>query len=170
MHKEDGNYTDEIVVSWDEYDELVKKMCVKIKEDHPDLTDIGIVGIARGGLTILSSVSYTLDTKNIGVVHFTFNDENGIYDPHNEARVYGEFYNPNIKNYIIVEDVLVTGKTIEVAAERLESNGKNLLDVYSFYLVDDYKNEYLEKKGLKAKPIYENPRSTWIAFPWDKRL
>ena len=94
----------------------------------------------------------------------------GNYSPNNEAKLIGEFYRDNIDKYIIVEDILVTGKTIEEAAKRLELNGKTLVGVYSLYIVDDFKNDELQNKEIKIYGTCKNDRELLIEFPWDKKL
>ena len=49
-----SKYKDKIVLEWNKYEEYIKEISLKIIDDFPNYEEIGIIGIARGGLPILT--------------------------------------------------------------------------------------------------------------------
>ncbi|MCQ2979580.1 MAG: phosphoribosyltransferase [Clostridia bacterium] len=166
----DNDYLGSIDLTWEDFEESIKAIAKKITEDFPNYKSIGILGMARGGLIILGEISYLLDTKNVGVMQMTFKDIHGVYRKDNGPRYLGEFLKDDIDEYIVVEDILVTGKTIKAAYDRLESMGKKLVGCYSMFTVGDFDNQELDSKNLIRWSYKKSDRRYWINFPWDKRI
>lgn len=166
----DNDYIGSIDISWDEFEDTCKNIASKIACDFPNYKDIAIVGMARGGLILLGEISYLLDTKNIGIMQMTFKDKYGVYRKDNKETIIGEFVRPNVDNIIIVEDILVTGKTVLAAANRFEQMGKKVVGIYSMLTVGDFENHELEEKNIILWSDKKSDRRYWINYPWDKRI
>lgn len=165
----DNDYLGSIDLTWEDFEESCNAMAKQIAKDFPDYKKMGILGMARGGLIILGEISYLLDTKNVSIMQMTFKDIHGVYRKDNGPRYLGEFLKEDIDEYIVVEDIIVTGKTIKAACERLEGMGKKIVGCYSMFMVGDFENEAIEKRDLKLWSYKKSDRRYWINYPWDKR-
>lgn len=166
----DNDYLGSIDLTWEDFEESARNIAKQISHDFPNYKNLGLVGMARGGLIILGEISYLLDTKNVGIMQMTFKDIHGVYRKDNPPRYLGEFIRDDIDTYIIVEDILVTGKTILSAINRLESMGKKVVGCYSMFTVGDFDNQELEQRNIVFWSNKKSDRRYWINYPWDKRV
>ena len=113
-------YTDkEILLSWDEIDELVKVICQKIRSKlGSHLEKYETIAITNGGIIPATIISYNLGIKNIHL--FPIINKKII---HNRIPVL-----KTNKKYLLIDEIYDTGKTLKKKAKWLKII--NHLDVF----------------------------------------
>lgn len=102
------------------FDEITKRIDA-FNLPHFDL----VIGIAEGGFVPASLIAYKLKT-NLTVIKINFRDETNrpLYD---EPIILSDEIVIKNKNILIVDDVSVTGKTLEKARQLLSENNVKTL-------------------------------------------
>jgi hypoxanthine phosphoribosyltransferase len=97
------------------FDEIAKRI-TSYTLPHFDL----VIGIAEGGLVPASLIAYKLKT-NLHVMKISFRDETNtpLYD---DPIILSDLVEMKNKNILIVDDVSVSGKTLEKARQLLSGN------------------------------------------------
>lgn len=146
------------------YKDLCVKLSEKIKDDFPDLNNIILVAIARGGLipAIIISDLLKLNFLTLGIKSYTENNEQGnfqIYQP-----LPGSIYQ-NDMNIILIDDLVDSGNTLKFIYKYLNNTCNLKNEIFSYVLID---------KGLASETIdmpkynyIEKIENSWIKFPYD---
>jgi uncharacterized protein len=150
-----------IRLSWDAFNELARASIQQVRDDNfsPEI----IVGIARGGLPFLTTVSSGFNVREVGVmfVQKTVSDAefaerlpaavlHGIGLPYPVAR----------KNVLLVDDIIRSGQSLSVALKVLQE-----LQAASVKVITLYKQAGMYDFNPYA-PV-EVGKDDWIIFPWD---
>lgn len=132
-------------VSWSDYLDMVHTLAGCIKRKKPSL----LVGKARGGAILVSMLSHVLDDVPCYIVN---------------KSPYEDFGLSNVKNYILVDDIVDTGVTVD---ELLHVVSSEPLLVASLFV---------KPKGLTRVSNYvtvqyvrEIKDSVWVKFPYEMR-
>lgn len=156
-----------IFLKWDEYEKIIDDIVKDIKAKFPNYENIQFIAIARGGLTILNSIVYRLNTRNIGVIQVSMSDDNCNYNTNNIPILMGEFYKEGMNDCILIDDLLFSGKSAEFAANHLKDINKNVLGIYTLYICEELQNEYFKNENIYLYAPKTSSKDAWIVFPWD---
>lgn len=145
-----GSYQSEKYVSWDEVQNLCRKLAVRIHTERPDLSRI--LAITRGGLFPAGILARELNIKLIETVGIE--SYNGM-DQQNDVVILKEFNQRFAENVLVVDDLADTGRTLKELKKALVKPVVATLFTKPQGCVDvDYYGE-------------EVPQDTWVRFPWD---
>ncbi len=145
-----GSYQSEKYVSWDEVQNLCRKLAVRIHTERPDLSRI--LAITRGGLFPAGILARELNIKLIETVGIE--SYNGM-DQQNDVVILKEFNQRFAENVLVVDDLADTGRTLKELKKTLVKPVVVTLFTKPQGSVDvDYYGE-------------EVPQDTWVRFPWD---
>lgn len=143
--------------SWDEIEELTKKLVEKIKKSKFKFD--WIVGISRGGLLPARLISDYLNCPQLAVVRIEF------YKSVGKTKDFPRITQPvqvNVKgkNVLIVDDVADTGRSLVVAKEHLKKKGAKKVKIAALHY----------KPISVIKPdFYVAQTSAWIIYPWERK-
>ncbi len=140
-------YTDkEILLSWNDIDELIKSICSRIKFN---LENYEIIAITNGGIIPATIISYKLGIKNIH-----------LFPIINKKIIYGKipFFEPT-KKYLLIDEIYDTGKTFYKTSTYL-----NFISHLDIFLIKKYWRDN-SINHIYGK-ILDDDR--WIVFPWEK--
>ena len=147
------------VLSWQEYGEAARELSHRLRESgfRPDI----VLGIARGGLVLASSLAYALECKNLFSINVEFYTGEGttlatpvVLPPYldtsdlDDARV------------LVVDDVADTGKTLQLVMDFCQGH------------VAEARSAVLYQKPttvLEADVVWRET-DRWIDFPWSTDL
>lgn len=146
--------------TWDQFNEDVPILANKVlKRQMPNL----IVGIARGGTILATTLSYRLDVPVI------------YYDPKRQ-KIEDLNLNPEL-NILIVDDINDTGITLEsVNKQLITAFPSNLIpvrekdfrvDTIKFLTIFDNKPSIF-KVDYSIRPIDKSKDDAWIIFSWEE--
>ncbi len=132
---------------------------------------IGILGLARGGLPLLVTISHMIKVRNISIIQAQMSNSDSEHD-YGEFRLISQYLDENIDKYILFEDIIYQGTTTEGVIKHLESQKKEILGIYSLVIDEGFKN-IIEKKDIKDIPVkyvYEINANDWVYFLWEKNI
>ena len=140
-------------LNWDDITRLSNCVAEKIKAEYPDLSQVTLVGVSRGGLIPTQLIAYKLDIRDVRVVKLVSYDDNNergeIKDVSTDELIDG-------KNVYIIDDLADSGATLKYLRSRFPEAKVCTL---------------LKKTCCREDPdiCIENGVSadTWIVFPWD---
>lgn len=151
-----------IYYKWEEFDKDVELLIDQIYNDtyKPDY----ILGIARGGVTLATKLSYKLDKE----VYY-FRDGEDLEIIHDMMGLY--------LNVLIVDDINDTGKTINSVRESLNlirktSYGEGYKipsDLSNIRFLTLFNNKSSSTTvDYSIREIDKSIDDSWIVFPWEK--
>lgn len=147
-------YKRETFISWDELQKDARTLCQQILSMGPWQ---GLIAITRGGLIPAGIVARELGIHHIQTL--CLNTYDGLQIGDESVRI---IHAPTIENggkgYLIIDDLVDTGKTAGVARE--------------LYPEAFFATLYTKPKGenLVNLSIRGFEQDTWVRFPWDTAL
>lgn len=162
-----GNPDIKIKFGEKEFLKSVEKISNDILERYSDrLSKIGFIGLARGGLPLLTAVSHRINFRRINVVQIQMTNSNNKWD-YGEAKWVDGFIQDDVDEYIIFEDMVSHGRSVNLLINELVKRGKKVLAVYSLFMNDDMKKILLDNKNVDI--IYTNLicQKQWVYFFWE---
>ena len=139
-----------------------------ILEKYGDKKDkIGLIGLARGGLPLLVAVSHQTDIRRVNVVQIQMTKSNNRWD-YGDAKWVDGYIDKDIDEFIIFEDMVSHGRSVNLLVNRLKRRGKKVLAIYSLFMNNDMKNLKLDNEYMDI--VYANLicQQQWVYFFWEK--
>ena len=155
---------------YDLYMNACKIIAEDIKKNY-DLSnnDIELIGMARGGLPMLVTLSHLLGIREISMIQTQMSNSDNCHD-------YGKFryLNDNIdnkkRNCILLEDIVYKGVTTDGVISILKKRKKNVLCVYSLIIDSGFKDIIIKNEDINIKYVYEINKDDWVYFFWEEDL
>ena len=144
-------------VSWDQLHRDARALAWRLQGNAPEDGWRAVVAITRGGMAPAMIVARELDIRMVDTIsvksynHQTQTAPRVIKSPDMEIVGDGE-------GVLIVDDLVDTGKTLEVVRERMTK--AHVATVYSKPMGRNMVDTY----------VTEVSQDTWIFFPWDMAL
>jgi len=164
----DGNPKIKIKFGEKQFLESVDLISKDILEKYSDKKDkIGLIGLARGGLPLLVAVSHQTDIRKVNVVQIQMTNSNNRWD-YGEAKWVDGYIDKDIDEFIIFEDMVSHGRSVNLLVNKLKEMGKKVLAIYSLFMNNDMKNLSLDDEYMDI--IYTNLicQQQWVYFFWEK--
>ena len=129
-----------------------------------DLTDpkLGFLGIARGGLPLLVTVSQLLGFRNISFIQCKMTNSDKPYD-YGDFSVISEYIEPNKTKFIVFDDIFYTGKTSYGVMNHLKEMNIEVKDLYALVLDESFQND---NPLITFSAGYESKKDSWVHFFW----
>ncbi|MEO3993653.1 MAG: phosphoribosyltransferase [Desulfurococcaceae archaeon TW002] len=144
-----------LILTWKKINEVILRLALNITREGLE-TDL-IVGILRGGYIVARILSDMLGTDNIGVVEVKF--YKGIGE-RAERPIITQPLTVDVKgkNILIVDDVVDSGRTLEIVTEQVRLRGaKSVRTAVLFY----------KPKSIIKPDFYVQEVREWVVFPWE---
>lgn len=137
--------------------------------NNPDLNSdrVGLVGLARGALPMLTSVSHFTGKRIISTIQNKMTNSDNCFD-------YGDISNLSINlhsdfdKFILLEDIVYKGKTITKSVDLIQQSGKEVLAIYTL-IIDENFPKY-NKLDLPIKYCYNLKADQWVYFLWETNI
>ena len=116
----------------------------------------------------MAGVSHFSGLRNVSSLQVQMNksDERADYG---EAFLLSKDFDISYDNYIIFEDIIYKGKSINKAVQLLKQKNKNVLAIYSLVIDENYITDTVfEYDDIPVKYVYEVHKDDWVYFPWEK--
>lgn len=163
----DGDTTIKIKYGEKEFLEAVDLIVNDITEKYGEKFDkIGLIGLARGGLPLLVTVSHKTGIRKINVVQIQMTNTDNKWDYGQETWVW-DHIDEDIDEFILFEDMVSHGRSINLVINELLKRNKKVLAVYTLFLNSDMKNITLENEYMDI--VYTNiiNGNQWVHFFWE---
>src|SRR5574344_2584752 len=118
--------------------------CKKIAEDIKakyDISndDIELVGMARGGLPMLVTLSHLLGIRKVSMIQTKMSNSDNCHD-YGDFRYVSDNLDNTKKKCILLEDIIYKGTTTNGVIDILKEKNKNILAVYSLIIDEGFKD------------------------------
>jgi len=150
------------MISWDDVYLCINNIITELQKDKVGI-DV-LVPVLKGGFIASMFLGKNLDIDKFAGIQVRRSDSNIINSDFHKAKYLG-ITNPDIiKNaqILIVEDIIHTGKTIELVVEKLKKYQPSKIYIcalYNYYSGNDFGKIY--QGNVNKNHV------NWIVFPWD---
>ncbi len=155
---------------YEHYIDACKIMAEEIKNNYDlENDDIELIGMARGGLPMLVTLSHMLGVRRVSMIQTQMSNSDNCHD-------YGKFryMSDNIDNSrekcILLEDIIYKGTTTNGVIDILKERGKEVVGVYSLIIDKGFKNIEISNNEVDIKYVYEINEDDWVYFFWETDL
>ena len=129
--------------------------------------NIGLIGLARGGLPLLVTVSHRTGIRKINVVQIKMTESNERWDYGKPEWVNG-FIDENIDEFIIFEDMVSHGRSVNLLVNELTKMNKKVLAIYTLFMNNDMKELSLDNEYMDINYVNLITQKQWVYFFWEK--
>ena len=129
--------------------------------------NIGLIGLARGGLPLLVAVSHRTGIRKINVVQIKMTESNERWDYGKPEWVNG-FIDENIDKFIIFEDMVSHGRSVNLLVNELTKMNKKVLAIYTLFMNNDMKELSLDNEYMDINYVNLITQKQWVYFFWEK--
>jgi hypoxanthine phosphoribosyltransferase len=149
-------------MSWADFDRIADKFAAEIRKLNPS-NKACLLGIARGGLPILTVMSHKTGIRNLSVLHLQITNSEASYD-YGNIRLVLDALRHDCDEYIILEDIIETGQTLSFIIKHLTEQNKKIRAVFSLVIREGFKDAGIVPifGGCMGKP------KSWLCFPWEQ--
>ena len=127
---------------------------------------IGLIGLARGGLPLLVAVSHRTGIRKINVVQIKMTESNERWDYGKPEWVDG-FIDKNIDDFIIFEDMVSHGRSINLLVNELTKQNKKVLAIYTLFMNNDMFNLKIDNEHRDINYVNLITQQQWVYFFWE---
>lgn len=159
----------EVNFTYDLYMDACIKIAEDIKKNYKIDDDIELVGIARGGLPMLVTLSHLLGIRRISIIQTKMSNSDDCHD-YGKFRYVSDNISSDIKKCILFEDIIYKGVTTDGVVNILKERNKNVLAVYSLIIDEGFKKIKISNGDLNIKYVYEINQDDWVYFFWETDL
>lgn len=128
---------------------------------------IGLIGLARGGLPLLVAVSHRTDIRKINVVQIKMTESNERWD-YGDLQWVNGYIDEDIDEFIIFEDMVSHGRSINLLVNELTKMNKKVLAIYTLFMNDDMKNLSIDNEYMDINYVNLITQKQWVYFFWEK--
>lgn len=160
----------EIKFTYSYYMDACKSIAEDIKKNY-DLSndDIELIGIARGGLPMLVTLSHLLGIRRVSIIQTQMSNSDNCHD-YGQFRYISDNIDDKKKKCILFEDIIYKGVTTNGVVDLLRKRDKEVLGVYSLIIDENFKYLSIGNDDLNIKYVYEISADDWVYFFWETDL
>lgn len=153
---------------YDLYIDACKIIAEDIKKNYDFDDNIELVGLARGGLPMLVTLSHLLGVRKISMIQTQMSNSDQCYD-YGKFRYISDNLSKNNTKCILLEDIIYKGTTTSGVVNILNEKSKEVIGIYSLIIDEGFKNiEIFDKKNnVDIKYVYEINADNWVYFFWE---
>lgn len=165
-----GNYKlnskqEKIVFDYKHYIKACMMIAKDIKKKY-DLKngDIELIGMARGALPMLVTMSHFLGIRKVSVIQTQMSNSDECYD-YGKFRYISDNIDKNKTKCILFEDIIYKGTTTEGVIKILKERKKDILGVYALVIDEGFKE--IKDNEIELNYVYEVGKDKWVYFLWE---
>lgn len=128
---------------------------------------IGLIGLARGGLPLLVAVSHRTGIREISVVQIQMTNSNEKWD-YGDAKWVNGYISDDIDEFVIFEDMVSHGRSVNLLVNELTKMNKKVLDIYTLFLNKDMLDLKLDNEYMDINYVNMITQQQWTYFFWEK--
>ncbi len=151
-----------IKISWNDVLELSRNILSQIEDKKIKIDTI--IPVLRGGMPLALLLGYNFENVNTACIHVRSSDKNIPNSSFSNPNLVGITNNNFItgKNILLVDDVIDSGKTIDLCLNILKKYKPRSITIATLYNFNKTKTNIIS--GQKMDKHF------WIVFPWEKNL
>ena len=155
---------------YEHYIDACKVMAEEIKKNYNlDEDNIELIGMARGGLPMLVTLSHLLGVRKVSMIQTQMSNSDNCHD-YGKFRYMSDNIDNSKKKCILFEDIIYKGTTTNGVIDILKQRGKEVLGVYSLIIDNGFKEIEIPNNDVDIKYAYEITEDDWVYFFWETDL
>lgn len=151
---------------YEHYINACKKMAEEIKANYEINDDIELIGMARGGLPMLVTLSHMLGIRQISIIQTQMSNSDNCHD-YGKFRYMSDNISKDKTKCILLEDIIYKGTTTNGVIDILKEKNKEILGVYSLIIDEGFKDIEIKNNDIEIKYVYEIKADDWVYFFWE---
>lgn len=151
---------------YEHYIDACKKMAEEIKANYEINDDVELIGMARGGLPMLVTLSHMLGIRQISMIQTQMSNSDNCHD-YGKFRYMSDNISKDKTKCILLEDIIYKGTTTNGVIDILKEKNKEILGVYSLIIDDGFKDIEIPNNDIEIKYVYEINANDWVYFFWE---
>lgn len=151
---------------YEHYIDACKKMAEEIKANYEINDDVELIGMARGGLPMLVTLSHMLGIRQISMIQTQMSNSDNCHD-YGKFRYMSDNISKDKTKCILLEDIIYKGTTTNGVIDILKEKNKEILGVYSLIIDDGFKDIEIPNNDIEIKYVYEINADDWVYFFWE---
>lgn len=151
---------------YEHYIDACKKMAEEIKANYEINDDVELIGMARGGLPMLVTLSHMLGIRQISMIQTQMSNSDNRHD-YGKFRYMSDNISKDKTKCILLEDIIYKGTTTNGVIDILKEKNKEILGVYSLIIDDGFKDIEIKNNDIEIKYVYEINADDWVYFFWE---
>ena len=151
---------------YEHYIDACKKMAEEIKANYEINDDVELIGMARGGLPMLVTLSHMLGIRQISMIQTQMSNSDNCHD-YGKFRYMSDNISKDKTKCILLEDIIFKGTTTNGVIDILKEKNKEILGVYSLIIDDGFKDIEIPNNDIEIKYVYEINANDWVYFFWE---
>ena len=153
--------------NYDYYIDACKLIAKDIKKKYDlEQEDIELIGMARGGLPMLVTLSHMLGIRQISMIQTQMSNSDNCHD-YGKFRYISDNIDNNKKKCILLEDIIYKGTTTDGVINILKERNKEILGVYSLIIDQGFNDITIKNDDINIKYVYEIEKDDWVYFYWE---
>ncbi len=154
---------------YEHYIDACKIMAEEIKQNYTIDEDTELIGMARGGLPMLVTLSHLLNIRKVSMIQTQMSNSDNCHD-YGKFRYMSDNIDDTKTKCILLEDIIYKGTTTNGVIDILKQRGKTILGVYSLIIDKGFKKIKITNDDVDIKYTYEIPEDDWVYFFWETDL
>lgn len=151
---------------YNHYIDACKKIAEEIKSNYDMGDDIELIGMARGALPMLATLSHMLGIRQVSVIQIQMSNSDNCHD-YGKFRYMSDNISKDKTKCILFEDIIYKGTTTNGVIDILKEKNKEILGVYSLIIDEEFKNIEIKNNDIDIKYVYEIDEDDWVYFFWE---
>lgn len=127
---------------------------------------IGLLGIARGALPLLTGVAHYTNIRKVSIMQIQMTNTDQVKD-YGEVRYINEMIDSSVDKFILLEDIVSYGRCSNYAINRLTNLKKQVLGVYSIIMNEEFKKREYDQKNIDVNYVNLITNKQWVHFFWE---
>ena len=157
----------ELVFDYECYMKACNKIADFIKAKY-DLKkeNIGLLGVARGGLPMLTTLSHLLNIREVSTIQLQMSDSDNCHD-YGKVRIISETLVEKYDKFIIFEDIIYKGLSSGEVVNILKKKNKEVVDIYSLIIDEGFLDIEFPHNEIDINYVYTIDKDDWVYFFWE---
>lgn len=157
--------------TYDKYWDAISAICedVKKKMENGEFENVSLVGMARGALPMMVSISHEIGIRKVSMLQLQMSNSDNPHD-YGKVKLINKFIDKDVKNCILLEDIIYKGQTTGEAIKILKEEGIRVVGIYSLIVDEGYDKIENKPIDIDINYAYSLKADEWVDFLWEKDL
>lgn len=157
----------ELVFDYDCYMNACLEIANSIKEKYNlEEEKIGLLGIARGGLPMLATLSHLLGVRDVSTIQLQMSNSDNCHD-YGKVRIISENLIDKYDKFIVLEDIIYKGLSSSKVVDILKEKNKEVIDIYSLIIDEGFLKIEFPYSDIDINYAYTITEDDWVYFFWE---
>lgn len=164
------SYNKVVKFDYEHYMDACSAIADEIKNKYNlEENDIELIGMARGGLPLLVTLSHLLGIRKISMIQTQMSNSDNCHD-YGKLRYMSDNIDSSKTKCILLEDIIYKGTTTNGVIDILKERKKEILGVYSLIIDKGFEKIDISNSEVDINYAYEIVEDDWVYFFWETDL